>query len=140
MQHAILIGEHELTIDHKNRLLIPAEIRKKLIPERDGTSFFLVIGKNRKPWLYAENYYQHLVSLRQQALTPDDDVLTFNQYHFAMVSQVEWDKQGRIQLREKTLKRTGTQKEVILIGAGDHLELWNRSDWENQSEELSKLY
>jgi MraZ protein len=138
VQHAILYGEHELTIDDKNRLLIPAEIRKSLDPERDGESFFLVIGRNRKPWLYAEKYYQHLVSLRQQELTPDEDVLAFDQYHFAMVSQVEWDKQGRIQLRDKTLKRTGTLKEVTLIGARDHLELWNRSEWENRFEELSQ--
>ncbi|HEY1628531.1 MAG TPA: hypothetical protein VGF52_01660 [Tepidisphaeraceae bacterium] len=138
MQHAILYGEHELTIDDKNRLLIPAEIRKSLDAERDGESFFLVIGRNRKPWLYAEKYYQHLVSLRQQELTPDEDVLAFDQYHFAMVSQVEWDKQGRIQLRDKTLKRTGTLKEVTLIGARDHLELWNRSEWENRFDELSK--
>jgi MraZ protein len=138
VQHAILYGEHELTIDDKNRLLIPAEIRKSLDAERDGESFFLVIGRNRKPWLYAEKYYQHLVSLRQQELTPDEDVLAFDQYHFAMVSQVEWDKQGRIQLRDKTLKRTGTLKEVTLIGARDHLELWNRSEWENRFDELSK--
>jgi MraZ protein len=138
VQHAILYGEHELTIDEKNRLLIPAEIRKSLDPERDGKSFFLVIGKNRKPWLYAEKYYQHLVSQRQQELTPNEDVLAFDQYHFAMVSQVEWDTQGRIQLRDKTLKRTGTMREVTLIGARDHLELWNRSEWESRFEELSK--
>ena len=136
MQHAILYGEHELTIDGKNRLLIPAEIRKSLDPQRDGESFFLVIGRNRKPWLYAEKYYQHLVSLGQQELTPDEDVLAFDQYHFAMVAQVSWDKQGRLLLPDKTLKRTGTAREVTLIGARDHLELWNRSEWENRFEEL----
>jgi MraZ protein len=136
VQHAILYGEHELTIDGKNRLLIPAEIRKSLDPQRDGESFFLVIGRNRKPWLYAEKYYQHLVSLGQQELTPDEDVLAFDQYHFAMVAQVSWDKQGRLLLPDKTLKRTGTAREVTLIGARDHLELWNRSEWENRFEEL----
>jgi MraZ protein len=134
--HAILYGEHELTIDQKNRLLVPAEIRKSLDPERDGESFFLVIGRNRKPWLYAEKYYQHLVSLGEQELTPDEDVLAFDQYHFAMASRLEWDKQGRILLPDKTLKRAGTVKEVTLIGARDHLELWNRSEWENRFEEL----
>ena len=65
MLHAVLYGEHELTIDDKNRLLVPAEIRKSLSPERDGEAFFLVIGRNRKPWLYPERYYEHLVSLGQ---------------------------------------------------------------------------
>lgn len=136
MQHAILYGEHELSIDDKNRMLVPAEIRKSLDVGRDGHAFFLAIGRNRKPWLYAEKYYEHLVSLGQQELTPDEDVLAFDQYHFAMASRLEWDKQGRILLPDKTLKRTGIAREVTLIGARDHLELWNRSEWENRFEEL----
>jgi MraZ protein len=138
VQHAILNGEHELTIDDKNRLLIPAEIRQSLDPQRDGTSLFIVIGRNRKLWLYAEKYYQHLVSQRQQQLNPDEDVLAFDQYHFAMAARREWDKQGRILLPDKTLKRTATEKEVTLIGARDHLELWNRNEWEIRFNELSK--
>jgi len=134
--HAVLYGEHELTIDDKNRLLVPAEIRKSLSPERDGEAVFLVIGRNRKPWLYPERYYEHLVSLGQQELMPDEDVLAFDQFHFAMASRVEWDKQGRILLADKTLKRAGVGKDVTLIGARDHLELWNRAEWENRFEEL----
>jgi MraZ protein len=138
VQHAILYGEHELTIDDKNRMLVPAEIRKSLDAERDGEAFFVVIGRNRKPWMYAERYYEHLVSQRQQELTPDEDSLAFDQYHFAMASRVEWDKQGRILLPDKTLKRTGTTKEVTVIGARDHLELWNRADWDARFEDLSR--
>ncbi len=137
MNHAILYGEHELSIDEKNRMLIPVEVRKSLKPDRDGAAFFVVIGRNRKPWLYAEKYYEHLVSQRQQQLTPDEDALAFDQYHFAMVSLREIDAQGRILLPDKTLKRTGTNKEVTLIGARDHLEIWNREDWESRFQELN---
>jgi MraZ protein len=136
VQHAILYGEHELTLDEKNRLLVPSDIRKSLVPERDGDAFFLVVGQNRKPWLYIEKYYEHLVSSGQQQLMPNEDVLAFNQYYFAMASRAEWDKAGRILLPEKTLQRTGTKREVTLIGARDHLEIWNRSDWERRFEEL----
>ena len=62
MQHAILFGEYELTIDDKKRLLIPAEVRKAIDPERDGKAFFLVIGKNRRIWLYPEKNYQNIVT------------------------------------------------------------------------------
>jgi MraZ protein len=139
VQHAILGGEHELTIDGKNRLLLPAEIRQSLDPQRDGTALYIVIGTNGKLWMYAEIYYQHLVSLRQQQLTPDEDVLAFDQSYFAMSAHREWDKQGRILLPDKTLKRTGTNKEVTLIGARDHMELWNRNEWEVRFDELMKI-
>ena len=136
MQHAILFGEHELTIDDKNRLLVPAEIRKSIDPQRDGEAFFLVIGVNRKIWFYPEKNYQAIVSQAQQEITPDEDVLAFDQMNFALASRGEWDKQGRMVLPEKLLRRTGTTKDVTLIGVGNHLELWNRTDWEERYETL----
>lgn len=123
-------------VDEKNRLLIPAEIRKSLNPKRDGEAFFLVIGSNRRPWLYPERYYEHLVFQRQQELAPKKSAIDFAHLNFAMASRIAWDKQWRVLLPEKTLRRTGTAKEVTLIGSGDHLELWNRSEWEARFEAL----
>lgn len=136
MKHGILCGEHELMVDEKNRLLIPAEVRRSLNPERDGEAFFLVIGLNRKPWLYPEKYYEHLIAQRQQDLMPDEDALAFAQYHFAMASRLEWDGQWRLLMPQKVMARTNTGKEITLIGTGDHMEIWNRSDWEGRFDEL----
>ena len=58
MRHLILHGEYELNIDDKSRFLIPSEIRKKMDPERDGEAFFLVIGPDRRPWMYTERFYE----------------------------------------------------------------------------------
>lgn len=136
MKHAVLIGEFELTIDDKNRLLIPAEVRRTLDPQRDGEAFILVIGVNKRPWLYPENYYQQLVSAAEQSITPEEDSLAFDLMHFAMASRLEWDKQGRVLIPDKTLRRTGIGKEVTLVGVRNHLELWNRDDWEAHHEAL----
>ena len=132
----ILYGEYELTIDDKNRLLIPSEVRRALDAERDGEAFFLVVGVNRRPWFYPEKGYEALVARAQQELTPAEDVLAFDQMNFAMASRLEWDKQGRVLVPEKTLRRTSVGKEVTLIGVRDHLELWNRGDWEPHFEQL----
>jgi MraZ protein len=134
VQHAILTGEFELSVDEKNRLLIPAEIRKSIDPARDGESFFLTVGVNRKCWLYPEKNYAALVSAERQDIIPDADNLAFDQMFFANAARVEMDKQGRILIPDKTLKRTGTGKEVTLIGVNNHLELWNRAEWESQFE------
>ncbi len=135
MQHAIFIGEHELAIDEKNRLLVPADIRRSIDPQRDGEGFYLVVGQNRKPWLWPQRTYEDIVSQRENDLTPDEDMLAFDQIYFAMASRVEPDKQGRILVPEKILRRTGTGKEITLLGVRDHLELWNRSDWDGRYEQ-----
>ena len=138
MKHGLLYGSYELTLDEKNRLLIPSEIRRQLNPETNSDAFFLIVGINRKPWLYPERYYEELVFQQAPEITPGEESLMFDQMNFAMTSRVEWDKQGRILVPDKTLRRTGINKDVTLIGARDHLELWNRADWEAWEIELDR--
>ena len=131
MQHAILYGEYELSIDDKNRLLVPSDVRKSLDPQRDGDGYFLIIGMNRKPWLYPERYYEWLVSQIQPEMSPDEDIQAYDEINFAMASKVSVDKQGRILIPDKTLRRGQIEgKELTLLGKRDHLEIWNRGEWE----------
>ena len=136
LRHLILHGEYELNIDDKNRFLIPAEIRKKMDPERDGAAFFLVIGEDRRPWMYTERFYESLVSEVPAALTPGRDRLAYDRRVFGTASYLEPDKQGRVLLPESMRKRTALDKEVTLVGVRDHLEIWNRPDWEAERERL----
>ena len=136
MRHLVLFGEHELTVDEKNRILVPSQVRKQLDPERDGEAFFLVTGRDGRLWLYPERHYEQLVSRDPSELTPSEDTLAFDRLMLGLASRVEWDKQGRVLLPDKALKRAGIGKEVTLVGARDHLELWNRSDWEVEREQL----
>jgi MraZ protein len=138
VRHPVLFGEYELNVDDKNRLLIPSEVRSRIKTEEHGEGYFLVIGINRRPWLYPERYYEDLVTRQQTDITPAQDLLAFDQMHFALASRLEPDKQGRVLLPDKILKRSGIKKEVTLIGARDHLELWNRADWEARREELEQ--
>ena len=136
MRHLVLYGNYELTVDDKNRILVPSEVRKKLDPERDGEAFFLVTGRDGRLWLYPERHYEQLVSRDPSELTPSEDTLAFDRLMLGLASRVEWDKQGRVLLPDKALKRAGIGKEVTLVGARDHLELWNRADWESEREQL----
>jgi MraZ protein len=140
VRHLLLIGEHELTIDEKNRLAIPSEIRKSMNPERDGAAFYLVLGLNRKPWLYTERYYEELVFQAQPEITPGEEQLDFAHANFALAEKVDWDAQGRMRINEKTLRRSELNREITLIGAGDHLEIWNTADWEARREEILKRH
>ena len=138
MPHANLFGEYELTIDSKHRLIVPSEIKKLLSPDVEGAAFFLIVGQNRKPWLYPENYWNELAAQLQQQIAPDEDLLEFEQMQFARARRLEWDKAGRILLPEKTLRRTSTGNDVTMIGVRDHLEIWNRQEWDAREEDLTR--
>ena len=136
MPTTVLYGEYDLSIDDKNRLSIPSEVRRQILPDRDGEEFYLIVGINNRPWLYPERIYEALVSKLASEMAPGEDMLAFDQMNFAMVNKFGWDKQGRVLLPEKNLKRTGLGKEITMIGARDHLELWNRPEWVSHSEQL----
>ncbi len=126
-----LAGTHELTIDSKNRLSVPFAIRRKLSEDRDGHSFYVVPGRRRGTLaLYAEKYYERL-----HADSPTDDSLTdeayaYRQFEYSQSALLDPDGQGRVLIPDRLLKRSGLEKEVVLIAVRDHLELWRRSDFE----------
>jgi MraZ protein len=136
LRHPVLYGEYDLTIDEKNRLSVPSDIRKAINPQIYGDAFFLIGGINQVPWLYPERYYEDLVTQVTPEITPGEDLLAFDQINFALATKLPLDDQGRLSFREKTMKRTRINREVTLIGVRDHLELWNRADWETRREFL----
>lgn len=129
-------SSYELKVDLKNRVFLPSEIRRSIDTEAHGKGLMVVLGRNRKLWLYPEKYYQSLHATLPSDVLGDDDMLNLQYLKYTMVNRVEWDDQGRLVLPEKLLNRAGLQKELSLLGVRDHIELWNRADWERQSQEL----
>jgi MraZ protein len=123
-----------LTVDEKSRLLIPAEIRRKLDQTQDTDVFVIKIGKNGKPWMYPERYYDAKVFNEDANLEIDDIDPTPEQLErmlnrSADIYRVPMDKQGRILLPESVMELTRTGRDVALLGVFNHLQLWNRDDY-----------
>jgi len=138
VQPPVFYGEYDLTIDDKNRVLVPSEVRKRFSPEH-GSAFFLIVGTtNRVPWMFPAAYYEFLAAQRRPTMLPDRETSDFDRMTFALASRLEWDKQGRILIPARTLDRTviKDEKEVTLIGNRDHVELWPRKAWEAEREAL----
>jgi MraZ protein len=138
----IFHGEHELTVDDKSRLFIPTEVRKLIGPEL-GEGFFQILGDNRTLWFYPIAVYEDLASKAPPEMIPSTEQNQFDQITFAMASKLKWDKQGRITIPDKTFARANFHdadgkliRDVTLIGARNHLELWRRTAWEAYREAL----
>jgi MraZ protein len=134
----IFVGEHDLVIDDKNRLLIPAQFRKKIDPEVHGSLLFVTLKKFPDhgfiPWFYSEEFFHTLVSkYSPPVLTPRREQLKYTHRTLSMADELEWDSQGRVVLPPKILAPAGLGsercREVTLIGAKDHFELWRRPQW-----------
>ncbi len=105
-------------------------------PERDGSAFFLVIGPDRRPWLYTERFYESLLETEPSDLTPGRDLLARDRRMFGTAAYLEPDKQGRVLIPDAARKRTAIDKEFTLVGVRDHMEIWNREEWAQERERL----
>jgi MraZ protein len=126
-----LAGTHELTIDSKNRLSIPFAIRRKLSDDRDGQSLYVVPGRRRGTLaLYPERYYERLCAGEPADDNLSEESYAYRQFAYSQSALLDPDGQGRVLIPERLLKRAGLGRDVALIAVRDHLEVWNREDFE----------
>jgi MraZ protein len=64
----------------------------------------------------------------------------FKRRFFSGSFEVETDKQGRANLSNELIVYAGLNKEVYIIGAGDHIEIWDRIRWEEYRRTLNAAY
>ena len=126
----LLTGEYEHVIDGKNRVLVSNKLRSQIDVDEHGSNFYLVLGANGILCLYPEKYFEQIVlSVAPGSVAPDEAV-SFERMSFSLASKVELDRQGRLLLNERLRNRAGLKDQVTLVGVRDHIELWNRENWE----------
>ncbi len=136
----LFTGQFEHTIDSKNRLAIPAEVRSRWEPVRDGTTWFAVPWTGGVIRLYPETAFHARAASGELTLTPDEDEAELQATLFGLARQLDVDGSGRIRLPEEMLELTGLPTEVVLVGAGDRLEVRDRASWRaSKAERLAQL-
>lgn len=126
-------GAYAHSIDAKNRLSIPAAFRTAMDPERDGDQFYVALGRrNGTLSFFGNRRFDALFQNRHRAWGDDplNDEYTYLQLICATAAPLEMDKQGRVVLPEQSLKLAGIGRDVMITGVFDHLDLWNRADYE----------
>ncbi len=140
VQWVIFFGQYEHSIDAKQRLAIPAEIRSLWRPEVHGGAWFAVPWTGRIIRLYPELDFTNRAKTGFLSLTPDEDEAELQATLFGFSVRIEMDSAGRIRLPEEMLKLTGLGTEVVLIGAGDRMEIRDRASWrETKSSRIAQL-
>ncbi len=133
----VFTGTFEHTIDSKNRLAIPSEIRSQVqreagIGEGDPIRLVVTIGIGRSLSLYTEAGFEQRAR-ELKGLTADRQKLNaFRRVIFSLSQRQELDRQGRLLLPAEMLRRTGLSGQVVLIGVDDHLEVRDRDEWRRE--------
>ena len=114
----MLYGTYEHTVDAKNRMFVPAKFKEAL-----GASFKVTHGIFNKcihvysdsEWAEYEKKLSNLPSIRS-----DDYIRAI----YSNTVDVQIDSQGRIVITQFLKEKVGIQKNVLVMGVGNHLEIW----------------
>ena len=131
----LFTGEYEHTIDAKQRLAIPAEIRSRLNPELHGEDFYIVPGANGALWLWPERTFERMASAMEHSLLPGEEMMEFEELMFPQSKRLEVDKAGRIRIPDQMLEEFGLGQTITILGMKDHLELRDPKQWQAQRQQ-----
>lgn len=124
-----LVGQFPRTIDGKNRIQLPSQLRAAIDPAQDGPGFFVTLGENPHTLsIYPERYFEELANRIETEYMPDDEPRRFELQFYMFAQHVDMDSQGRIVLPEDLRKWARLPDEVCLVGQKHRIEIWNRED------------
>lgn len=117
-------GSFLYSVDSKNRLSIPAKLRKNLLPESKD-SFVITQGLGKCLDLYPQDEWQNIVKRLRQLNQFDPNERKFTRMLLQNAIDVEMDNQSRIILPLNLMQLASIEKEVFILGSLDKIELWN---------------
>ncbi len=121
----MFMGEYHQKIDEKGRVTIPAKIRYEL-----GESFVITRGLDGCLFIYPKTVWEKIVTKYQQ-LPNVKDARNFMRFFLSGAMTLDFDKQGRINIASPLIKYANLQKDCVVIGVGERLEIWSLDNWNN---------
>ena len=125
----LFIGTSEHAIDPKARLAIPAKYRNQWDPNRDGTAWVAIPWPGGVVRLFTEAAFEKLAAGEHDTLTPSRGAAEFEAGFFGFAERLEMDSAGRITLPKAHLEFTKLKTDVVIVGAGNRLEIRDKATW-----------
>ena len=127
----MFMGEYSHTIDTKGRLIIPAKLREQL-----GETCIMSKSYDNCLAIYPTEVFTAKAMQMMKQPNNKAGVRGLKRQLFANATELEFDRQGRILVPATLREFAKLQKEVMVLGIGDHVEIWNREHWLAYQEDM----
>ncbi len=119
------MGEYNHTIDAKGRMILPAKFREPL-----GPVFIATKGLENCLFVYTLTEWAILEEKLRQLPLAKPEARAFVRFFFAGAVEVEVDKQGRILLPTNLREYAKLEKNTVVIGVSNRVEIWDKTSWD----------
>src|SRR5699024_11241451 len=122
----MFMGEFNHNIDLKGRIIVPSKFREGL-----GETFVVTRGLDKCLFAYPMDEWEILEQKLKKLPLTKKDARAFTRFFFSGAGECEVDKQGRINITQPLRKYEDLEKEWVVIGVLNVMQLWS----EEKSEE-----
>lgn len=131
----MLMGEFQHNIDAKGRIIIPAKLREDL-----GSKFVITRGLDGCVFGYPLDNWEKIQEKLKQLPLAKKEARAFTRFFYSAAAEAEIDKQGRINIPTTLVNYANLEKECLVLGVSDRIEIWSKEKWENVSFEIEESF
>ncbi len=132
----MFLGTFTPNLMDKGRLALPKKIRQELT----GGRLILTIGFEKCIFGFAEKVWEDVTrSELGKPLFSDQVARDLRRKICAEAVNIELDSQGRFIIPQSMMDYAGIVKNVVIIGAGDHFEIWDQKQWAEYRTKLAEI-
>jgi MraZ protein len=127
----MLLGTHEHTLDDKNRLTLPAKFRGRF-----AEGVVVSRGIERCLRVYPLPEWERMQERLAGLDTFSGEARRIQRHFYSGAVADELDKQGRIAVPGPLKEYASLDRDVVVAGVNDHLEIWDRAAWRRELTEF----
>ena len=130
----MLIGEYEHSLDAKGRLIMPSKLREDI-----GEKFIITKGLDGCLFVFSQEEWLKFEEKLKTLPLSNKNARDFVRFFLSGATECEIDKQGRFLITSILRDYANMEKDVVIIGVGTRLEIWNKDKWKkyNSDENIS---
>ena len=129
----MLIGQYKHTIDVKKRLALPVKFRGEL-----GVKVVITKGVENCLVIYTEKEWEIISQKLANLPMSQVEARSFTRHLLASAIEVELDKLGRVLIPDYLKEYGALQKNVVICGLSNRLEIWDEQKWDTYSKNAEK--
>ncbi len=120
----MFFGQYAHTLDDKNRLMLPRKMRSEL-----GDKVYILSGYDGCLSIYQEEDYKKMIAQISTLSFDNKEKRDYIRHRVSSTFDLEIDKAGRIQIPMNIITKYCINKEVMVIGVIDHIEVWDKNTY-----------
>ncbi len=127
----MLMGSYQHNIDPKGRVIMPAKFREEL-----GEVFYATKGTDESITVLSKKAWEELGE--KICALPSAQTKDLKRFLFSSAAELIPDKQGRVLIPQLLRDYAHLEKDVVIIGTGSRVEIWDAERWNKYNSEISE--